>query len=561
MKYTISGRMSNPASPWLRLPVLRPWQLTLASAVLLVLFYNHSFWVNFVAATGGAALSNIPLYLGSFLMLALVFNAFLSMVGFRYVLKPLLIALFFVAAAASYFIDRYGIAIDASMVQNVMETDVREARDLLSWNLVLTLALMGLLPSVLVYRINVSYPPLLRGVVLNALLVLVSVAVAGALLMSLFKTLGPAARENRQMRFLLTPTNVIQASRTYLRDKWTQPLVVAPLGRDVMKGRLWAGQTRRTVTVVVVGETARAMNFSLNGYRHDTNPRLAQQPGLLNFSQVQSCGTSTAVSVPCVFSSLARADYSEEKAKSQEGLLDVISHAGIDVLWRDNNSGCKGACDRVTYEDLSQPKPGEPLCNSEECYDERLLQGLPEIIRNAKRDLVIVLHQKGSHGPAYWKRYPPAFQHFGPVCASNELEKCSRESIVAAYDNTIRYTDHVLSKTIDVLRAAALDDGVDTAMLYFSDHGESLGEGNMYLHGAPYIMAPEEQRHVPMMLWLGDSYRERFALGQRCLEARRVQEFSHDNVFHSVLGMLNLKTAVYNPQLDIFHACSLASQS
>ena len=561
MKHTISGLWSYPASPWLRLPALRPWQLTLASSLLLVLFYNHSFWANFVAATGGAALSNVPLYLGSFLLLVLVFNAFLSMAGFRCVLKPLLIALFLVAAAASYFIDQYGIAIDASMMQNMMETDVREARDLLSWNLMLTLALMGVLPSVLVYRVKVSYPPLLRGLVLNALLVLVSLAVAGALLMSLFKTLGPAARENRQMRFLLTPTNVIQASRTYLRQHWAQPLVVAPLGRDVMKGRLWAGQTRRTVTVVVVGETARAMNFALNGYRRDTNPRLAQQPGLLNFSQVQSCGTSTAVSVPCVFSSLSRADYSEEKAKSQEGLLDVISHAGIDVLWRDNNSGCKGACDRVTYEDLSQPKAGEPFCNSEECYDERLLQGLPDIIRNAQRDLVIVLHQKGSHGPAYWKRYPPAFQHFGPVCASNELEKCSSESIVAAYDNTIRYTDHVLSKTIDVLRAANVEDGVDTAMLYFSDHGESLGENNMYLHGAPYIMAPETQRHVPMMLWMGDSYRDRFALGQRCLDARRTQEFSHDNVFHSVLGMLNLKTAVYNPQLDIFHACSLASQS
>lgn len=561
MKHTISERLAPRASAWPRLPALRPWQLTLATSVLLVLFYNHSFWVNFVAATGGAVLSNVPLYLGSFLMLVLVFNAFLSMAGFRYVLKPLVIALLFVAAAASYFIDRYGIAIDASMVQNVMETDAREARDLLSWNLVLTLAVMGVLPSVLVYRVKVSYPPITRAVVLNALLVLVSVAVAGALLMSMFKTLGPAARENRQMRFLLTPINVIQASRTYLREKWTQPLVVAPLGRDVMKGRLWAGQTRRTVTVVVVGETARAMNFSLNGYRHDTNPRLAQQPGLLSFSQVQSCGTSTAVSVPCVFSGLARADYSEEKAKSQEGLLDVISHAGIDVLWRDNNSGCKGACDRVAYEDLSQPKAGAPFCNSEECFDERLLQGLPDIIRNAKRDLVIVLHQKGSHGPAYWKRYPPAFQHFGPVCASNELEKCSSASIVAAYDNTIRYTDHVLSKTIDVLRAASADDGVDTAMLYFSDHGESLGEGNMYLHGAPYIISPEEQRHVPMLFWMGDSYRERFALGQRCLEARRLQEFSHDNVFHSVLGMLNLKTAVYNPQLDIFHACSLASQA
>ena len=560
MKQIISQRWTLPATAWLRWPALRPWQLTLATSVLLVLFYNHSFWVSFVAATGGPALSNAPLYLGAFLLLVVVFNALLSIAGFRYVLKPLLIALFFIAAAASYFIDRYGIAIDASMVQNVMETDVREASDLLSWNLALTIALMGVLPAVLVGRVKVSYPPLLRAVVLNALLVLVSVAVAGALLLTFFKTLGPAAREHREMRFLLTPTNVIQASRTYLRQAWVPPVEVAPLGRDVMKGRLWAGQTRRTVTVVVVGETARAMNFSLNGYRRDTNPRLAQQPGLLNFGQVQSCGTSTAVSVPCVFSSLARADYSEDKAKAQEGLLDVLSHAGLDVLWRDNNSGCKGACDRVTYEDMSEPKAGDPFCNKEECYDERLLQGLPDIIRKARQDLVIVLHQKGSHGPAYWKRYPPAFQRFGPVCTSNELEKCSQESIVAAYDNTILYTDYFLSKTIDLLRAASAEEGIDTALMYFSDHGESLGEKNMYLHGAPYIISPEEQRHIPFMLWLNDGFRDQFNIDQRCMEARRDQEFSHDNVFHSVLGMLNINTAVYNPQLDMFHACTLANQ-
>jgi lipid A ethanolaminephosphotransferase len=284
---------------------------------------------------------------------------------------------------------------------------------------------------------------------------------------------------------------------------------------------LWAGQKRRTVTIIVVGETARAMNFSLNGYERDTNPRLSKQDGLINFTQVQSCGTATAVSLPCVFSGFTREDYSEGKARSQEGLLDVISYAGIDVLWRNNNSGCKGVCDRVYYEDLSLPKPGDPFCNTEECYDERLLQGLPGVIRNAKRDIVIVLHQKGSHGPAYRNRYPAEFQRFGPVCTTNEVGKCSRESIVAAYDNTIAYTDYFLSKTIDLLRTAGAEDNVDTAMLYFSDHGESLGEKNMYLHGAPYVMSPEEQRHVPMMLWFDDGYSERFDIKRECLISRR----------------------------------------
>ena len=544
-----------------RLPRVNVHYLTLAASAFFVLMYNFSFWKTFFVATGGFQLANVPLYIASFTLLTLTFNACLTLFSFRYVIKPLLILLFFVTAGSSYFMNRYGIAIDAAMMQNVMETDVHEATELLSWSLVLTIAVLGVLPSVLVYRLPLAFPTWRRALMLNPAVIVVSLMIAGVLMMGFFKTLAPAVREYRQMRFLLTPTNVVQAGNSFFKHKLARATVIAPLGSDAMKGTLWAGEKRRTVTIMVVGETARAMNFSLNGYKRDTNPLLSRQPGLLNFSQVQSCGTATAISVPCLFSGFARVDYSEDKAKAQEGLLDVLRHAGLQVLWRDNNSGCKGVCDRVTYEDMSQPKAGDPFCSTEECYDERMLQGLPEIIRNAKQDLVIVLHQKGSHGPAYWKRYPASFQKFGPVCQSNELEKCSRESIVAAYDNTIAYTDYFLSKTIDLLRTSGAADNVDTAMMYFSDHGESLGEKNMYLHGAPYFISPEEQRHVPFMLWLDQNYRDRFNLDQRCLEARRGQEFSHDNVFHSFLGMLNISTAVYNPRLDIFHACTLANQS
>ncbi|WP_229459502.1 phosphoethanolamine transferase [Massilia cavernae] len=286
---------------------------------------------------------------------------------------------------------------------------------------------------------------------------------------------------------------------------------------------------------------------------------MAKQPGLLYFSKVESCGTATAVSVPCVFSALGRSHYSDTRAQSQEGLLDVLKHAGFEVIWRDNNSGCKGVCDRVTYEDVSQPVKGDPLCNDDECYDERLLRGLPELIRKAGKDLVIVLHQKGSHGPSYWKRYPGQFQDFGPVCETNDLAKCSRESIVAAYDNTILYTDFVISKAIGLLAQSSVQDGVDASLVYFSDHGESLGENNLYLHGAPYVISPSGQRHVPMMVWLSDGFRSRFRLDQNCLAARTGQEFSHDNIFHSTLGMLGISTAVYNPRLDLFNACSHGS--
>lgn len=529
--------------------------LTLAVATLLATAGNIKFWSTLTAATGGLSPARLPLLAGVFLILVLFFNACLTLASFRYVAKPVLILLVLTASAASYFIAAYGIVIDRAMIQNVFETDVHEATELFSWRMVLTVGLLGLLPSILIARVQVRFPQGLRGLLGRVGIAGGSLLLAGLLLMIFFKSLAPALREHRELRLLLTPTNTIQALHGYLRSKWSTPVVVAPLGRDAMKGAAWHGQTRRTVTVIVVGETARAMNFSLNGYQRDTNPLLARQPGLINFTKVSSCGTATAVSVPCVFSAFGHDNYSEAKASSQEGLLDVLSHAGFKVLWRDNNSGCKGVCARVAYEDLSQASAGTRFCEDGECHDERLLEGLPELIRNSKDDLVIVLHQKGSHGPAYARRYPQDFGHFGPACDSNDFEKCSRDSIVAAYDNTILYTDYFLSKTIDLLRHTAAAEGVDTAMLYFSDHGESLGENNLYLHGAPYLFAPAEQTRVPMMLWMSDRFSERFRIDRNCLTARSTQPLSHDNVFHSVLGLLDVNTAVLNPRLDLFHAC------
>lgn len=525
-------------------------------SVLLATVNNVKFWSSLASAAGGLSWQTLPLLIGAFAIVVLFFNALLTAFSFPFVAKPVLIVLLLTTSAATYFMNQYGVVIDKAMVQNVFETDVREAAELINLQMVLTVALMGVLPALLVARVQIRFPRGVRGLLTRVGIVGGSLLLAALILLVFFKSLAPALREHRELRFLLTPTNYIQATNGYLRARFSTPLVVAPLGRDAIRGPAWNGQSRRTVTLLVVGETARAMNFSLNGYQRLTNPLLAQQKGLFNFTDVQSCGTATAVSLPCVFSAFGREDYAESKARAQEGLLDVLSHAGFRVLWRDNNSGCKGVCERVGYEDLSVAVPGDPSCDKEECRDERLLEGLPELIRKSDKDLVIVLHQKGSHGPAYAKRYPRAFARFTPECNSSEFERCSRESIEAAYDNTIVYTDYFLSKTIDLLRRSSEVDNVDTAMLYFSDHGESLGEKNMYLHGAPYMIAPREQTQVPMMLWMSDRYSERFRIDRTCLMARRSQPFSHDNIFHSVLGMLNVSTAVLNPKLDLFNACT-----
>jgi len=253
-----------------------------------------------------------------------------------------------------------------------------------------------------------------------------------------------------------------------------------------------------------------------------------------------------------MFLDVGRDRFEATLALRREGLLDVLQRAGVAVRWRDNNSGCKGVCDRVPYEDLSNLRvPG--LCRDGECYDEILLHELQYHLDKLDRDAVVVLHMKGSHGPAYFKRYPPAFEFFTPVCKSIELDRCPRQDIVNAYDNTLRYTDHVLSLTIDLLRRNAKR--FDTAMLFVSDHGESLGENGLYLHGIPYALAPREQIHVPMLLWLSEGLRERLRIDVACLEARRREPSSHDNLYHSVLGLMGVRTAIYRPDRDLFRRC------
>ena len=526
--------------------------VTIAASALLCLLYNQKFWTTFISATGGWTFSGTLLHLSSCLIIVILFNACLTLVSFRYILKPILVVLFLLTSLSSYFTDQYGATIDKGMMQNILETDVREAAELFSFSLVIKFICLGVLPSAVVIGTKIDYGTLPSVLARKFLIIACSAMALALFVFSFYKTLAPAFREHRELRYLLTPTNYIQAINGVRKMKAARPATVTPQGKDARKSPDWNAIEKKTVTLIILGETARAANFSLNGYARQTNPLLTRRQDLINFTNVESCGTATAVSIPCVFSSLGRKNYSDEKAKSQQGLMAVLGYAKFSLLWRNNNSGCKGACDGVEYEDVSIPELGAAGCEKDECYDERLLLGLEKRIAAAEDDLVIVLHQKGSHGPAYWKRYPSQFERFGPVCQSTMLSDCTNESIVAAYDNTVVYTDYVIDQAIALLLK---NPQVDTSLLYFADHGESLGEKNMFLHGAPFVISPVEQRHVPLMVWMSEGFRKRLKLDTVCLAARRDDALSHDNIFHSVLGMLQVSTSVYDPALDIFKRC------
>jgi lipid A ethanolaminephosphotransferase len=302
------------------------------------------------------------------------------------------------------------------------------------------------------------------------------------------------------------------------------------------------------VFVMVVGETARAEQFSLNGYKRETNPELMKMAELYNFSDVEACGTDTAESLPCMFSHLDRNSYSRNEAFKHENILDILQRTGVNVFWLDNNSGSKGVADRIPTISLSHEK-NAALCSAEECFDEIILERLDRLLAQNQGDMLLVLHQKGSHGPSYYKRSPAGFKRYQPECTQDNVQDCEQQSIINAYDNTIVYTDHFLARLIRRLT----QENYPTAMLYASDHGESLGENNIYLHGLPFSIAPGQQTHIPMIFWGSAPFMRDKGVDTVALKNRLNDHYSHDNLFHTLLGVFEVRTEIYKPGLDILN--------
>lgn len=536
----------------LKLKAVRPEWVTLIASAFLLIGFNVVLWQHLFDITASDG-KGIAMRVAFGVMIFAAFNIVLTFLAFRPLLKPVLTLMFLISAGVAYFMSQYGVMIDPGMLRNFAETNATEVRDLLSLKLFVYIFFLGVLPSLLLWKLPINYRRWHRELFSKVIVSVASAAVIGGVALANYQGLSSLFRNHHEIRLMLVPSNYIGATAGYLREQVAsaeQPFV--KIGEDAERNPDVKLEPRKSLTVLVVGESARAENFGILGYNRDTTPKLDKETGLIAFTDVHSCGTETAVSVPCMFSNMGRKNYDASKAKNEEGLLDVLKRAGIDVIWRDNQSGCKGTCDRVTVQDVSNLKD-PALCANSECRDEILLQGLQSFIDHLDKDTVLVLHQMGSHGPEYFKRYPKEYEHFTPVCESNALNNCSRESIVNGYDNTLVYTDHVLSSLIDVLRNN--QDKVDTAMLYLSDHGESLGEYNLFLHGTPYMLAPEQQKHVAMLAWFSDNYQKSYSVDTHCLQMSRDKPLSQDNLFHSMLGLLEVKSSVYQPDLDMFAGC------
>ncbi|QQP95232.1 phosphoethanolamine transferase [Lysobacter enzymogenes] len=550
MSTVVRSQLRWPA--WLSYrPTLSVETIVVVASVFFAAFANNAFWRAASAAGAFADAHGAWVAVCVFAAVVAITSLLLGVLLNRWTVKPLLTVLLLVTAGAAHFMSQYGVYLDTGMIRNVLQSDGKESAELFTAGLILPLLLYGVLPAVLLWRVQVKTRPLARALLVRLGLLTASLALAGLALLGSYQDISALLRNHKEMRHLVTPANyLVSIARVALDDSASRVRGRAPIGTDARVAAARTASPKPRLLVLVVGETVRAQNWGLNGYERQTTPELARIAPI-NFPDTTACGSSTEVSVPCMFSPYGRANYDKRRIQGSESLLNVLEYAGIQTLWRDNQTGCKNVCKGLAFESFEHANDPK-FCGPDGCFDEVMLGGLRERIGAKPGDAVVVLHQLGNHGPAYFRRYPERLRRWTPTCDTNELGQCDREQIVNAYDNAVMATDEFLARTI---RYLAEDSSRDTAMIYLSDHGESLGENGLYLHGVPYAIAPKTQTKVPMVMWFSPGFAASRGLDLQCLRAESAKPASQDNLFHSVLGLMQVETSVYQKPMDLFAPC------
>lgn len=526
----------------------RGMHLLLLTSVVSVLVFNRAFLglffeqANIDSVHSFLFAASVPLFM--VIVYTLLTSLFSLLVGVRLAVM----INFMFAALVSYATSSFGIVFDKEMLRNIFETNSQEAFSYLNMTVIAYTALAVVLPLVVMSRLRFSdtfKQRLISLVSVNAIGMLGVIVIAAVF----YKDYASFFRNHKELTKYITPVAAYDSTYKYVRDTYfTEPTPFKILDPAPRLNSYVAGSS--TLTVMVVGETARADHFQLQGYPRETTPNLDRE-NVQYFSAVTSCGTATAVSVPCMFSRLNRDEYDHFTADHQDNALDIIQRAGVEVAWVDNNSSCKGVCKRVPSFTV-EPDPESGECNDKTCFDSVLVTAVKQYIAYSNSpNKLLVLHMIGSHGPTYYQRYPESFRRFTPDCPQSDIQNCSNEALINTYDNTIAYTDYVLGEIIEVLKHSGIS---NTQLLYVSDHGESLGESGLYLHGFPYALAPESQTHVPMLYW--QNQQSDFAgLASGCDVSFTGKAVSHDNIFDMLIGMTGVESITYRQENNVFSQC------
>ena len=531
--------------------------LTALVSLWCLLLLNSPLWtyLNEIRPIGDAR--DVAFLASFFLLAGLATNLFLTpLTLIRPLAKPLLALVLVFAASASYFVDVYGVLIDKVMIRNVLETNATESFELLTGRMLLQVGVLGILPAVLLLMMPVTLKSWRCELRDRGIAMALTIAGVGVIAGFFYQDHASLLRNHREIRHMLVPVNFIAGLGSHVGDKLKPTIPYTRIGEDAKRVVNGSGQ-KPMLVVFVLGETARAANFSLGGYSRPTNPALSRIKDLIYFPEVASCGTSTAISVPCLFSDMGRSGFDAEEAKARDNLIDIALRTGLDVQWYGNNTDCKGVCRSVPERRVDRTQHPQACIEDRPCMDGALFEDFFRSLSDIQRDRFTVIHTLGSHGPGYHLRYPAEFEQFKPACREVDFAKCSVAEVVNAYDNTLLYTDHLLATTIE--RLTAISDRVDVAMLYVSDHGESLGENGLFLHALPYAIAPETQTRVPMIFWASPGFKQRVAVEPSCAREQSRETVSHDHIFHTLLDLLEIQSVAKRRELAIFAGCRVSA--
>lgn len=495
--------------------------VVIMSSLLFILFHYPFFKfvfnnVDYKSFTGVSIIVSLVIAM----LVANAFALFLIFFLSRLVGKILLVLFFIINAVAVYFINTYSVIIDESMIGNVLNTNYSESSSFFSIKLVLYVVLLGILPSIFIIKakiITVTAKKFLVSISLT-LLFLLTLAFANASnwlwIDKNSKTLGGLA---------MPWSYAVNIPLFYIHQFKKNE-------KEILLPDATIKDNQKSVVILVIGESARSENFSLYGYPKNTNPLLSKIPNVSHFN-----ATSDATYTTAGVKSIVEHENTDEL---YEILPNYLYRNNVDVIWRTTNWGEPP----VHIKNYQNREALMPNCKGDDCdYDGILLSGLKEqILASKKNKILIVLHTSTSHGPTYSKKYPAKFEIFKPVCNSVELGNCSHTELVNAYDNTIVYTDYLLANVIKDLKQLQ---EYKSAMIFVSDHGESLGENNLYMHGLPRSIAPKQQYEIPFIVWTSDN-------SARQMKPNKI--LTQNYVFHSVLNFLNIQSPVYKEQMNIF---------
>lgn len=535
--------------------------LIVSVAVYQATILNISFYKQVLIKLSLDSIENIAFFISMPVVVFCVIFILLTLLLNQWLVKIVASSLVIIGSALSYFMLRFGIMIDRSMLQNTLETSFTESASLITFELINCILLLGILPSIVIILVKIKPRTIgLYFLFKHVMIVLLALLLVGLIALIFYKNYATFMRNNSKIIKYLLPSNYIGALYGQYQFEQNKNRPFLTIGDDAHRQVVNSdSEAIKTVVVLIVGETARSENFALNGYGKNTTPLLSKRDDVISFQNTTSCGTYTAFSIPCMFSNMSRKNYDEALALRQENILDILNKQGINVIWLDNNTGCKGVCNRIENENITKKylNSGSKLCQDGACYDEVLVNELATKLQHLDKDSLIVLHPLGSHGPNYYQRYPEQFRTFTPTCDTNQITNCDLGSLVNTYDNTIVYTDYIINQTIELLQRK--QNKYNTMLIYLSDHGESLGENGLYLHSFPYSIAPTQQTKIPFILWISKHLANLNHINTACIQNHAKQDLlSHDNLFHLLLGIFAIQTKEYNQSLDSLNYCKNA---